>query len=319
MRYLSAADLEGLVPPDRLVAALEQELAELSAGRAAAPPRSHLDYGDNTLLAMPAMDATDVGVKLVSVTPGNAVRGLPVVGGLMLLFDRATATPQAIIDAAALTAQRTGAVGAMGIRHTTPADLDTLGIVGLGAQGVWQAIAACAVRPIRTIHFLARSDASADRFLAAVVPRVSGVRFERSADAAGLLRKASLVITATSASAPLLPDDAVLLRGHHFVAIGSYKPDMQELPDTAFRLAGSIIVDSDAALAESGDVAGPVARGIVPRAQVHHIADVLTGRYSVDVSRTTVFKSVGMALYDLCAARAFLAAAERAGRGRVLA
>lgn len=319
MRYLSADDLDGLLAPARLADALEQGLADLAAGRVQAPPRSHVEYGANTLLMMPAVDARAVAVKLVSVTPANAARGVPVVGGLVVLFDRDTAAPLALMDAAALTAQRTGAIGAIGIRHTTPADLDALGIVGLGAQGTWQAIAACAARPIRTIHFLARSDASADRFLAAVVPRVSKVRFVRCADAAELLRRAPLIITATTAAAPVLPDDPALLAGHHFIAIGSYRPDMQELPDAAFRLAGGIIVDSGIAIEESGDVAGPVARGIVARAQVRHIADIVTGKSTVDATRTTVFKSVGMALYDLCAARAFLAAAESTGRGTMLA
>jgi ornithine cyclodeaminase/alanine dehydrogenase-like protein (mu-crystallin family) len=82
----------------------------------------------------------------------------------MVLNDVDTGLPKAILNAAGLTAQRTGAVGALGIKYMTPADLDSVGIIGVGIQGISQATFSCSVRPVREIFFVARSDPTAERF-----------------------------------------------------------------------------------------------------------------------------------------------------------
>jgi ornithine cyclodeaminase/alanine dehydrogenase-like protein (mu-crystallin family) len=145
--------------PTAVIAALEQALRDYAAGKVIVPTRNHTDFDGNTLLTMPVVGQSTFGTKIVSVTPSNAARGLPVINGLMTLHDRATGAPLAILDAAALTAQRTGALALM---HTTPEHTDTLGIIGTGTQGTWQAIYACAVRPIRTVYFVAHSDEKAE-------------------------------------------------------------------------------------------------------------------------------------------------------------
>lgn len=153
LRYLSEADLVDLVPPAVLIAQIERGLFDLLQQKVLLRPRDHLEFDDSTLLTMPVVGAVALGAKVVSVYPSNVSRGLPAISGLMTLFDRATGTPRAVMNAAALTAQRTGAVGAIGLKYTTPPDIERLGIVGTGGQGTWQAIFACAVRPIRTIFF----------------------------------------------------------------------------------------------------------------------------------------------------------------------
>src|SRR5215213_7511750 len=149
MRYLSANDLTDLLSPPVLLAAIEQGLRDFAAGKTLVPQRQHLDLGGVTLLTMPAMGAGAFGVKVVSIVPTNAARDLPVINGLMTLSDGASGVPLAILDAAALTAQRTGAVGALGLKYTTPPDVERLGLIGVGVQGTWQVIFACAVRRIR--------------------------------------------------------------------------------------------------------------------------------------------------------------------------
>ena len=123
------------------------------------PARTQLEWEDGTLLTMPALAEAVFGIKLVCVIPGNAARGLPVTNGLMVLSDRHTGAPLALLNAAALTAQRTGAIGALGVKYMTPADTASVGIIGAGVQGAWQAIFACAVRPIREVLYVARSPA----------------------------------------------------------------------------------------------------------------------------------------------------------------
>lgn len=148
MLVLSEDDLIGLLPPLQIVAAVEAALRAQEAGHVVAPKRLHVQWDNNTLLTMPAAAEGGLGVKIVSVVPGNAARDLPVTNGIMILNDSETGVPLAIMNAAALTAQRTGAVGALGVKYLTPQETLSAGIVGCGVQGAWQAIFACVVRPI---------------------------------------------------------------------------------------------------------------------------------------------------------------------------
>ena len=128
---------------------------------------------------------------------------------------------------------------------------------------------------------------------------------ERCEDASELLERTNLIITATTASSPVVPEEPARLEGKHFISIGSFKPDQQELPTSVCRLAGHLAIDSPAALREVGDVIRPLESGALRPADVFHIAELVAGRRTVDVNRTTAFKSVGMALYDLYVAAAF--------------
>jgi ornithine cyclodeaminase/alanine dehydrogenase-like protein (mu-crystallin family) len=318
VRYLSAQDLEHLAAPATLVAAIERALRDFAQGQVTVPARQHFECGNNTVLSMPVIGATAFGAKLVSVVPGNADRGLPVTNGLMMLSDGQSGLPLAVLNAAALTALRTGAVGALALEHIAPARVDRVGIIGTGVQGTWQAIFACAVRPITTVCFVARSQESARRFVDAVAPRVPSVKLVRCQDAGELLRECPVIIAATTSAEPVLPNEPALLEGKHYLSIGSFRPAMQELPNAVYELAGCVVVDSDAARQEAGDLINPLAAGVLREEAIYHLAQLIDGTHSVDVRRTTVFKSVGMALYDLYAASALVAEAQRVGRGTVL-
>ncbi|MGH8316294.1 MAG: hypothetical protein ACRETU_14220, partial [Steroidobacterales bacterium] len=160
MISLDASQITELLTPADAVAAVEAALRAHAADKCVVPQRHHIEWQGNTFLAMPAVGGTVAGVKLVSVVPENARRNLPVTIGVMMLTSAQTGEPLALLNAAALTAIRTGAVGALGLRFTTPAAADSIGIIGCGGQGTWQAISACAVRPIRRVFALRRSAAS---------------------------------------------------------------------------------------------------------------------------------------------------------------
>jgi len=318
MLYLSSKDLVDLISPAVLIAEIESGLCEFAENKVIVPVRQHVDFGGNTLLTMPAIGERALGVKIVSVTPSNATRGLPVINGLMMLCDSATGLPLAVLDSGILTGQRSGAVGAIGLKYTTPPDIDSIGIIGTGVQGTWQSIFACAVRRIRKVFFVARSDDKAQKFVDAVSRHVPAVRFSRCLDARELLKETQVVITATSSSDPVLQADREALENKHFISIGSFKPSMQELPSMVYQLADQIVVDSDAAKFEVGDLIEPLSLGLLRDENIVHIADLVVGKRSIDTDHTTAFKSVGMALYDLYAARALFAEGERLGRGTPL-
>jgi ornithine cyclodeaminase len=93
---------------------------------------------------------------------------------------------------------------------------------------------------------------------------------------------------------------------------------MQELPSSVYQLADQVVVDSDAAKSEVGDLIEPLLSGLLREENFVHLADLVSGRLYIDVEGTSVFKSVGLALYDLYAAQAFVAEAQRLGCGTVL-
>lgn len=316
VRILTTVDLVDLLPPSALIVAAERAACAAQSGDVVAPPRSHLSWQTNTLLTMPAVAEGLVGVKLVSIAPGNAARGLPLVQGVMILSDAETGRPLAIIDAASLTAMRTGAVGAAGVKYTTGTEVDTIGVVGCGMQGAWQAISICSVRPVREVFCFNRSDQVVATFSERLKKSVPEVRVTPCQTVSELLERTDVVITATSSSQPVLPNSRAQLEGKHFVSIGSFKPFMQELPDAVYELAGQLVIDAEAARHEVGDVLNPVEKNLVKSTDVFCLGELIRGERSVDISRTTVFKSVGMALYDLYVARALFARAQQCNVGQ---
>ena len=314
---LSASDVLSLLTPGETVALVEAAaLATAGSSDWVVPQRQHVKWAQGTLLTMPAIGAGAMAVKLVSVVPGNAARRLPVTNGLLILGDAGTGLPLAIMDAAALTAMRTGAVGALGLKYITPAGVTSVGIVGAGVQGAWQAITACAVRPMRTVFALRRSAAAFERFCALLAAHAPGVTVVACASASEVLSHTDVIVTATTSAEPVLPDDPARLAGKHFIAVGSYERHMRELPDAVFRLAGHLVLDSEFARHEVGEAVRPVEQGALRDSDLFTIGELASGRRSVEVARTTAYKSAGMALYDLYVAQALYQAARRRGVGQ---
>jgi ornithine cyclodeaminase/alanine dehydrogenase-like protein (mu-crystallin family) len=140
MIVLSADQILALLSVPEVIAAVEAALRAQDLKQCVVPQRHHIDWQGSTFLSMPAVGMRSVGVKLVSVVPGNAARSLPVTNGLMVINSAETGVPLAVMNAATLTAIRTGAVGALGVKYMTPQDSASVGIIGCGVQGTWQAI-----------------------------------------------------------------------------------------------------------------------------------------------------------------------------------
>lgn len=313
---LSGEALLGLVEPAQLVEAMGQAMIAAATGKAFVPPREHIASGSSTLLVMPSAAPGLFGAKLVTLTPGNAGLGGAVTQGVMLLLDDTTGEPQAILDAAALTCQRTGAVGALAITTLAEPGMETLGLVGCGVQGAWTAILTAAVTRVKTVACLSRGEASFARFAATLARFAPDLRVERCASAADVLDRASCVVTATTSATPVLPDDHDLLRGKLLVSIGSFRPAMQELPDAAYGLASRVVVDSPHAAHEVGDLIGPISRGLIAPDDIVQMADLLLGSKALDGNPTRIFKSVGFAAFDLFAAELMVRTARARGLGQ---
>jgi ornithine cyclodeaminase len=304
MLILDGDQMGSLLSFQQVIAAVEQSMIAYERGEVMAPKRMHLDHEKNTLLCMPSWGSRYFGTKLVTVMPGNKVKGLPVTNGAMLLNDGDTGVPLAILQASKLTALRTGALGAIGIKYLTPPDVSSIGLIGCGVQGIHQAVFACTVRSISTIHYLHRTDEGTSRLISFVKNYFPDVVMERSHTADELLNKTNIVIAATTSSQPVLPDDEDKLRDKHVISIGSYKPSMQELPDAIYRLADKLFIDSEFARQETGDTINPVKKGLLKEDAIFTLGKLIARKVSVDVNKTTVYKSAGMAIFDLFVAQA---------------
>lgn len=304
MRSLDAAAVRAALPFPALVAALRRAFA---AG-AEVPPRHVHTIGDaGVSLLMPAWRAAAAtparyGVKIVNVFPGNAARGLPGIHGVYALFDASTGVPLAVLDGSELTARRTAAVAALAADFLARADARTLLVVGAGRVGSIIPEAMRAVRPaLRDVTVWNRTPAAAEVLAARL--RDQGFVARATADLAAAVPRADIVSCATLSEAALV-QGAWLAEGTHLDLIGSFAPAMREADGAAFARC-RVFVDTDDALAKSGDLLQAVAEGAwQPAALQGTLAQLCRGEAAGrrDAAERTLFKSVGTALADLAAA-----------------
>ncbi len=299
MRVLDGDELRRALPMSAAIDALEAGFR--SQDPSAQQLRSHLSTPAGSLLLMPAFGDGGLGVKLVTLTPDNPERGLPLIGAVYVLFDAVTQTPEAVVDGAALTALRTAAVSGVATRHLANPAAERLVIFGAGVQARSHLEAMVAVRPIRHVTVVSRTleraqalvDEARDRGIGADVGDVGDV-----ADA-------DVVCTCTTSDESLF-EGGRLAAGAHVNAVGSYLPTSREL-DTAAVLRARVVVETrEAALAEAGELAIPIGQGTFgPEHVVADLAEVVHGALvRTTPSDVTVFKSVGLAFEDLIVARA---------------
>jgi alanine dehydrogenase len=261
------------------------------------------DGSGGTLLLMPAWQAGgSLGVKIVTVFPGNAGRSLPAVHGTYVLLDAATGVPAAVLDGTALTLRRTAAASALAASYLARADASVHLMVGTGALAPHLIGAHAATRPIRRSLVWGRDPAKA----AALAERVAadGIAAAPVADLASAVGIADIVTCATLAKEPLIRG-AWLKPGVHLDLVGGYTPEMREADDDAVMRA-RVYIDTEAALQEAGDIVQPLGSGVLTRERIAgDLSALCRGERSGrgDAAEITLFKSVGTALEDLAAAR----------------
>ena len=119
-----------------------------------------------------------------------------------------------------------------------------------------------------------------------------------------LVRNSDIICTTTPSTTPVLPDDKELLRGKCIIAIGSYMPEMREIPDAVLDLVDNVYIELPYACEESGDLSQPLASGKLTKDRVKLMHEYLvSGGKEIKEGQTTYFKSVGMGLFDVCIAQ----------------
>lgn len=295
-------------------AALIDALRDAFAQPANIPERQHYTTNadtHSTLLVMPAWTrALGVGIKVATVVPENAARGLPTIQGVYLLLDAATGRTRAVLDAGILTSLRTAAISALASSYLSRPESTRLVMIGTGALAPHMVRAHAVTRRLTHVSIWGRDRSKCAATVAALRDLTADVSIAQ--DLASEVAAADIVSCATSSREPVL-HGVWLQPGTHVDLVGSFAPSMREADDHVIT-RGRLIVDTDTALRESGDLLAPSVAASIPR-NVPTLHDVVTGRARgrTEAPQITVFKSVGTALADIAAAAYVVKSLEAVG------
>lgn len=286
---ISEADVARVLKYDQLIPTMEKALIAFSAGRVIQPVRTMLtiEEGRRFLGIMPAVAPEGMGAKLVCFYPKNSGSGLPTHLAMIALFEPETGRPLAFLDGRLITEMRTAATSAAVTQYLAPEGAKVLTLLGSGVQAHAHLEALRHVCQFAEVRVWSRTAKHARRF--------ADEHGAKAMDLEAAVRGADIIVTATNALEPFLKGEW-LKDGAHVNAVGSPRPGWRELDDTAMR--NTLIVDShEAVLKESGDI-------ILSGAHIFAEAgEVFAGLKPVKRSTTTVFKSVGIGVEDIAAAR----------------
>lgn len=319
MNIINAAKMEAIASYPGLVDWLrESHLESVDAMDDLMLTQPASKEGDDTLLVRAAWQrGKTIGVKLVTVFPGNTASGdLPAIQAVYALFDGGDGRPLASLDGTELTYWKTAVDSALGTQLLAREDCESLLMVGAGAQAPYLIRAHCAVRPsIRRVSIWNRTTAKGEA-LAHSRP-VEGVDFESVTDLETAVGAVELICCATAAEAPLVLG-AWLRPGQHLDLVGSFKPAMQETDHEALRRSRVFVDARETTLEVCGDFCKPIAAGTFSPGDVE--ADLFElcrqglarERAAEDI---TLFKNGGGGHLDLMTASYFVARAQTAGNG----
>ncbi|MBM3792137.1 MAG: ornithine cyclodeaminase family protein [Acidobacteria bacterium] len=321
-RLLSRKDIEGFFTMKMCMEAVEKAFADLASGNATMPQRTPIGVAEKHGLAlfMPAhiKSLAALGAKVVTVYKDNVSRhSLPTVLGTIILLDEDTGFPIAIMDGGFLTAMRTGAVSGVATKYMARPDSKTALIFGAGVQAFSQVLAVHEARPLAGLMAYSLDSPEMKKAFAEKVTAKTGIAVEMVEDPAAAVGRSDIVILATSASEPVLNGNW-LKPGTHINGIGSHAPKMRELDALTVQKSRIVCDLTGACKAEAGDFIIPAERGEWSWDKVAgDLGDVILGKMPGRNSPQdiTLFKSVGLAVQDMAAARMVYDEAVKRGIG----
>ena len=291
-QFLDEEAIRPLLKLEALIPAMERALADFSTGRVLQPVRSIVSIPQyhGFMGLMPAVYGDVMGAKLVNLYPDNGARGLPTHLAVIVLFRAETGETLAVMDGRLITELRTAAVSAVATKLLSSPDASSLAILGSGVQARAHFQALSLVRKFDDVRVWSRDSQHAQTLANEI-----GATAMSAEDA---VRGADVIVTVTNAAEPVLRG-AWLKAGVLVNAVGAVGPKRRELDSDAMR--GAVIVDSrEAAMQESGDV-------LLAGATIYaELGELAAGTKPMPQAEVTVFKSLGLAVEDLAAAKLVL-------------
>lgn len=298
-----------------------------SEGKSNIPLRANLDIkkhnGQNLYMYGYAEDADALGVKIVSVYPGNIEKGLTSVPATMILVNCETGEVNCMMDGTHLTRVRTGAVAGAATDILSRKDSKVFALFGTGGQAESQLEAVLTVRPIELVKVFDINKERAKDFAEKTAQKF-GAKFNVkivSADSSEEAIKDADVITAVTTSNNPVFDGSLVKKGVHINGVGSYTPAMSEIDEKIIVNADKIYIDTGDAVKESGDLIKPMQKGIFSADKITgELGAVLAGKIPGRTSdnEMTFFKTTGSAVLDLVTARRIYEKAAAAQTGSVI-
>ena len=240
-----------------------------------------------------------IAIKILTQKKGDVIQGIPSILGVILLLDSKTGAILSMMDGTYITSLRTGAASGIATKLLARADAKTVAIFGCGAQGKTQLEAICDVRPIKRAVLYDTNIDAAEKFKIDMQENLN-IFIDVEQDLQNL-KQADIICTATNSEKPLfhLKD---ISKGVHINAIGSYKPNMQEIAPLVISKSVLFVDSRESVLKETGDLIKPINNNIfsknIIKAEIGDLVkNKVTGRQTDD--EITIFKSVGLGVQDL--------------------
>jgi alanine dehydrogenase len=300
VQFFSGQHVEAAVSPERALEAVREAFVAYARGEWSMPPKVYVPaYPAGDFRAMPALGRGHALLKWVTSFPGNPAQGLPTVMGLVLLSDATNGVLRAVLDAAAVTALRTGAAAVLAAETLGRSSAETAAVVGAGVNGV--AAAKTFVARGREVGLYDVDRERAERAAA----EIGAHAVDRDEALA-----ADLLVTMTPGHELLLPEGS-LRPGQHVSLMGADGPGKAEIA-VAELVRCRVFADDWEQASHNGELVHAVEAGAIKREQITELGAVLAddapGRSSD--GEITAFDSTGLAIQDLAIA---LAAMEHEG------
>jgi alanine dehydrogenase len=286
---------------------VEKAFAEFANGTAVLPLRTGIKPPDGVSLYMPAYlkEMGALACKVVTVYKDNPTKhNMPTTIGKVLLQDINTGDVVCIMDGGYLTAVRTGAVSGVATKHLAREDKNQVaGIFGAGVQAKMQLWAVATARDIGKAIVYDISDEAMSKFISEMSAKLNiGIVKAKSSEE---ILQADIICTASSSATPLF-DGKLVKDGTHINGIGSHSPNAREL-DTEIIKRSLFVGDSrEACFSEAGDIIIPVSEGAIKESHFYaELGEIITGKKKgrTNNAMITLFKSNGLAIQDVAAAK----------------
>lgn len=316
---LGHSEVAPLLGLEDCMAAVEQAFRLCAEGTAAAPGILGVHAGDGVFhikAGVLELGRRYFAAKINANFPGNRkLHGLPLIQGVLVLFDSTNGRPLALMDSAGITITRTGAATGVATRYLAREDAEVVTICGCGHQGRVSLEAVALVRRLARAYAYDIDERAAATF-AEEMSATTGIPVEVVVDIGDAVRESDICVTCTPSRKPLIEREWVS-PGTFIAAVGADSEEKQELAPVLVASA-KVIADVLEQSAAIGDLHHAIEQGLMRKSDVHAelgevIAGMKTGRASAD--EIIVFDSTGMALQDVAAAAIVYERAVAAGIG----
>ena len=326
---LKESDIAPIITMTDIISADKEALSIYSNHQSNIPLRTNINIpeynGQCLFMNGYAAPVKALGVKIVSVYPDNINKNLTSVPSTMVLVNAETGIVNALIDGTYLTRLRTGAITGLATDILSRKDSKILALFGTGGQAITQLEAILTVRKIELVKVYdivyERAYEFAKRMTALYSKKFNNVKIMAFKSSDETVENADIITTVTTSKKPVFKSDKVK-NNVHINGVGSYTPEMCEIPEDIVVKANKIYVDTkDGAISESGDLIGPIKKGLIKVEKINgELGEVINGKIKgrENDEEMTFFKTTGSAVLDLVAAQKIYEIAKKNNVGKVI-